>query len=241
MVDFIPIRLSAMHHTHIRSGATFVEKDGWQQPAFYDSLENELSTLQHSVGICDISPTGKLLMQGHEIKSWLSKTSLRIEPPSIGNITQFKATNEPVSESIGSCCILTEDELLLLAPPSCSAQILTSLEEPINQCTHIVDVTSGLSGIKIIGPNAQSLLSTVTDFDLTEERFINMSCAQVNLLGIHNILLRVDIGNIRGYEIYFAREFGQYIWESLERYGKPTDVKPVGIDSLTRLKREQLT
>ena len=111
----------------------------------------------------------------------------------------------------------------------------------MNQCTHIVDVTSGLSGIKIIGPNAQSLLSTVTDFDLTEERFINMSCAQVNLLGIHNILLRVDIGNIRGYEIYFAREFGQYIWESLERYGKPTDVKPVGIDSLTRLKREQLT
>ncbi len=239
MSDFTPIRLSAMHHIHVRCGATFVEKDGWQQPAFYNLLEDELSIIQNSVGICDVSPTRKLLIQGEDINSYLTNTSLGIEQTSIGNVTRFNRNNEVDTESFSSCCRLAENEILILSPPDCSTQVLTFLEEPVNQCAHIVDVTSGLSGIKIIGPKAQSLLSTVTDFDLTSKRFIDMSCAQVNLLGIHNFLLRIDIGSMRSYEIYFAREFGQYLWESLERYGKTINVAPIGINAINNLKINQ--
>ena len=56
MIDRNPEKLTAMHHLHLASGAKMVDDTGWQRPARYAGLDEELEWLRSSVGICDISP-----------------------------------------------------------------------------------------------------------------------------------------------------------------------------------------
>ena len=237
MVKVPPIRLSAMNFIHARCGGVLVERDGWHQPIRYDSLENELTNLRSSVGICDVSPTGKFLIQGNDIDSYLSKTSFGFDMAVAGQVIQHKDSKRPEVDTF-RFCRLTENEMLLLTNPQQTTHLSEYIEDSMDQCAHIVDISSGLAGIKIIGPKAKLLLSSVTNFDLEEKHFGDMSCVQISLLGIHHFLIRMDVADVFSYELYFAREYGQYIWESLERSGKPFCVAPIGIDSVEYLEKQ---
>ena len=71
MIPRTPVGLSAMHYQHVGLGAVMVEADGWQCPIRYGSVEEELEQVRQGVGLCDVSPTGKLLLQGEAIDDML--------------------------------------------------------------------------------------------------------------------------------------------------------------------------
>ena len=71
MTTWSPVRRSAMHHSHLALGASMGERDGWQQPARYSSVEEELQHLKGGVALHDISPSTKLLLNPNPPKDVL--------------------------------------------------------------------------------------------------------------------------------------------------------------------------
>ena len=234
MPTWNPVRLSAMHRQHLELGAVMVESDGWQRPARYIRAEQELQQLQKAVGLCDISPVGKLSLQGDDLDSLLNAAFPDMRPLDPGAVSQQGIGSEPALQSI-VLARLAEDEALVLTDPNRAPSVAETLGERPHECTHIVDITSALAAVRITGPLGHLLLASVSELDTASEVLPNMSCAQARIAEIHVMLLRLDVGDLPSYELYFGREFGEYMWDALTEAGHEYQAMPFGIEASARL------
>ena len=212
-----PAARSAMHYRHLELGAVMAEHDGWTLPARYTDAETEAARVREGVGITDISHIGKIRLQGDSVDEALPG---------------YQAT------SVGSVSIscdtmvtrLADDDCMILTGQAKVDQVLTSLN--LDGCTHLVNVTSVLAAVRIIGPNTPAVLAGVTDLDLAPAYFPNLSCAQAMVAEIHGTVIRRDVGGLLVYDLYFGRDYGDHMWESLIDAGEPHGLTPFGLEAL---------
>ena len=222
-----------MHHRHLELGALMVESEGWLRPGRYTSVEQGPEQVRRAVGLCDISPTGKLSLQGGELDSSISGAFGDDGPLDVGAVRRRGLGNEPAV-----LARLVSDELMVLTEPGQSSLVADAPGERDERCAHVVDVTSAFAGVAITGPSAGVLLAGVTQLNISPDAFPNMSCAQAGFAEVHGTLLRLDLGDVLSYELYFARELGEYMWDALLDAGERYDVIPFGLEALNRLKEE---
>ena len=76
----------------------------------------------------------------------------------------------------------------------------------------------------------------VTEFNCSPQAFPNDRCAQTQAAEIHATLLRVDVGDLPSYQLFFGRDFGEYMWEALVEAAAVYDGAPVGFEAMDRLR-----
>lgn len=207
-----------------------VQRDGWERPARYASVEQELERLGAAAGLFDMSPVGKLNILGDAIDEALARILRESEALEVGSVRTASAR-----QGVVRVARLAHDEAMIVTEPNRASAVVDTLELGSDECAHVVDVTSGLAGIRIVGPSAHLLLEAVTELDSSDEALPNLSCAQGAVLEIHGILLRLDLGGLPAYEIYIGREFGEYAWDALLEAGEEHGVVPVGVEAMERL------
>ena len=234
MTSWNPVKLSSMHHKHLALGAALEERDGWQQPALYSSVDQELDQLKVAVGICDVSPVGKLSLQGEELDQLLTPTLLGATELNVGSLRRMEVGS---SSDPWHCALarLAMDEYLAVTPAGRNATLVEMLVEDPDRCAHVVDLTSALAGVSIAGPSAVRLLASLTALDLSDTSFPDLHGSQSKIAGIHGTLLRRDVAGLLCYELYFTRDFGEYMWDVLMEAGERYDAVPVGIEAMDRL------
>ncbi len=222
-----PTARSALHYRHLDLGAEMVEHEGWTLPARYSDPDDEAASVRQSVGITDFSPVGKIRLQGQSIDKAL-----------LAAIPDYRAT------SIGSAAVtnaghvvarLANDDYLIITEPEQIKATLKSLKQ--DGCTHPVNVTSALASIRLIGPNSPAVLAGVSELDLSPAFFPDLSCVQTMVAEIHGTIIRRDIGNLLSYDLYFSRDYGDHMWESLIDAGERHSLTPFGIEAMTLLGR----
>ena len=229
-----PVALTAMHGIHLELGATMVDMDGWQLPAVYTSAQEELGRVRDAVGICDISPGTKLLVQGRALDDFLGAAF-----PHMRRMNERRVTVQTLESDGGSQEVvvarLSADEALLLARPNRAAEISELLDRAPAECAHAVDISSAMAGVKIAGPQAQRLVSRLTEMDTGLEAFPDMTCAQGMVAEVYGMLLRREIAGMPSFDLIFGMEFGQYMWHALTQAGEDIGLVPFGIEALARL------
>ena len=116
--------------------------------------------------------------------------------------------------------------------PAAQASILSEgLNDGPEQCAHALDISSGLAGVGIAGPKSYGLLSALTELDTSQFAFTNLRCAQSKFADIHGTLLRIDHGASLSYQLYFPREFGEYLWDALLEAAEFCGGGPVGLEA----------
>ena len=231
-MSFSPIKKSAFYHLQAAMGAKMVERDGWLQPGCYLSPDQESRVVAESVGVCDVSPSGKLLVRGNGMGDYLTGIFPADNAPAVGKVRQVSLLAR------GILARLTGDECLLLCEPADIPKWTSLLTEGLAGRVHLVDQTSGLAGIRITGPKSQGLLCKLSELDTSNEVFPNLICAQARFAEIHGILIRTDFGPLPSYELLFPREFGEYGWDAIFEAGEEFGVAPVGLEAAARLQAQ---
>ena len=227
MQEWNPVALSAMQSRHLSLGATLVETNKWLLPARYSTVEEETERLRASAGVSDISSNGKLALQG-EIDSQILRALGQSGPEAIGTVG--KLAHE--GGDIVIARLASDDALLLSAGRSST---LAGLLDDGSACSHTVDMTSVMAGLAIVGPEARSVLTRLTEIDTSDSAFPDLSCAQGMVAEVRATLLRVDRGAVPGYELYFGRDYGEYMWDSVLEAGEPAEPTPVGTEALATI------
>ena len=203
---------------------------GWQRPAHYAAAQEEQAAVRAGVGLCDITPVGKLLLQGASIDASLRASLPGVEVPAPGGITRHQERH--------LFCRLAVDQLLLLTPPDSTDDLRATMAfTQQDNCIHFVDMTSGLTGLCLAGPRGQDILTKLTDLDLSLPATTDMTCAQTSLSGAQAILVRADFGDIPCYRIFVSRDLGEFAWDVLTEAGSSEGLTLFGVDTL-RLLRE---
>ena len=220
-----PAAISAMHYRHLELGAEMVEHEGWTLPARYADPEEEAARVRQDVGITDISPVGKIRLQGESLDRVLREALPDANASSIGSIAVTSAGN--------AVARLAADDCLIVTGQTSVEDVVDSLK--LGGCAHPVNVTSVLAGVRIIGPNAPAVLAGVTDLDLAPAHFADLTCAQTMVAEIHGTIMRRDIGGLLSYDLFFGRDYGDHMWESLIDAGERHGLTPFGLEALSAL------
>jgi heterotetrameric sarcosine oxidase gamma subunit len=219
-----------MYHEQMAQGASMVERDGWQQPTRYSSEEEELHSLRDGAGLYDISPSGKVSFRGDNIESFLANVFIDAGRMAVGEVRQVATPTEAETATI-VLARLARDEFLALTHAGLNPALAETLAEGPDRCAHVLDMSSGLAGVRITGPTANLLLRQISELDLSAVAFPDMRCAQTKAADIHGTLVRMDRGSLPSYALYFPREFGEYMWDALLEAG----AVPVGIEAMAKL------
>ena len=220
-----PSARSALHYRHIDLGAKMVEHEGWTLPARYSDPDDEAVGVRQGVGITDISHVGKIRLQGESAQQAILEAIPDYRATSIGTAAITEAGHVVARLADDDCLIITE-----------SGQInatLKSLRQ--NGCAHPVNVTSVLAGVRIVGPTAPAVFAGVSELDFAPHTFPEFTCAQSMVAEIHGTIIRRDIGNLLSYDLYFSRDYGDHMWESLIDAGEHHGLTPFGIEAMRAL------
>ncbi len=129
--------------------------------------------MEAAAGLFDMSPVGKLDIQGDAIDEALARVSGSSETPEVGTVG-----TAPAGEGVARVARLAHDEAMIVTEPNQASAVLETLALGSGECAHVVDVTSGLAGIRIMGPSAHLLLEAVTELDTSAEALPDLSCAR---------------------------------------------------------------
>ena len=219
-----------MHYRHLELGAEMVEHEGWVLPARYAGHEEEAARVREAVGITDISPVGKIRLQGDSVDQALREALPDYQATSVGSIF---ATSDDASDTDTVVARLADDDCMVITGSASVGNVLDSLN--LDGCVHPVNVTSVLAAVRIIGPNTPAVLAGVTNLDLAPPYFPNLSCAQTMAAERHGTIIRKDWGGILSYDVFFGRDYGDHMWESLIDAGERHGLTPFGLEALRAL------
>ena len=231
------VGLTAMHHLHLELGARMVEEGGWQRPAVYTTVDEEVDRLRGAAGITDVSPDGKISLQGSSIGSMVDGAFAEArsdEGLRAGECAFVANSGKPHAPPV-LLARLASDEMVAFTGPPEREGILDSLAGHAGPTAQAVDLTSALAGVAINGPSADLVLSSVSGLDTSPDNLPDMGCAQGEAAGVHGIFVRADRGGVPGYRLYFGREYGEHVWEALLDAGREYGAVPVGTEALAGL------
>ena len=214
-----PIAISAIHEFHENNNAILAEVDGWMLPKRYAAIKDEYEIVENFVGIHDISSKVKLILHGDNVFEVLSE---KFEVFKQNHKVIFMRSFEYGFEFI--LAKLTKNQWLLLADQYLKNMLIQSVEKAIS----FVDITSGLTGIRLIGPKSRKVMHSITTFDIRDKMFPDLSVAQISLMHQHAYLVRADIEDKLCYQIFVGREIGLYVWNQIIILGNSMGVAPIG-------------
>ena len=228
-----PVRLSAMYRRQLAEQATFKDEAGWRVADLYTSADGEAAAARRGVGLHDASATGKLGVRGGDLEPLVTALTGR-EPPPVG-----RASRVEIHGAAALLCRLAADEVLLLTRPADLAPVESLVVKAAGTvgCAHVTDLTSAFAAVDLIGPRVIALLERLLPLDLSEAAMPPLAVVQGELARVHAIVLRRD-GRLPAFRIMVAREYGEFVWESLRDAGHDLGLTLVGAAARARLNGE---
>lgn len=240
----IPERRTAMHHAHVKAGATFLNAGQWKRPHSYGNLHQEALHVRNHLGIIDVSTLGKLELRGRDVLDFL-----HFMLP--GKYRQLAVGRVRYSTMIGEDGILFEDGTLAhLEAGVYYITTTTGNQDAIeslfrwwittdNFAVHIRNMGAIKAAVNIAGATSREFMQQLVDIDMSNEAFPYMSCRQTSIAGVPVWLFRIGFTGELGYEIHYPSEYGVALWDYFLEQGKVYDLKPFGVETQRILRLEK--
>ena len=226
-----PIGISAIQEFHEKHQATYVENNGLMLPSKYPFINDAIIAVEKSVGIHDISSYVKIIFNGDNILETL-QLNFEFISTSTNQVRFMKSLDYDFTVILGE---LAKDEYFILVDRLHKTNFMEIIKTSSNRSVYFVDISSGLTGIRLIGPMASDVIAAVSPFDIRTKHFSNMSVAQISLMEIHAYLFRIDIQNKPCYDIFVSRDFGLFVWNELIHSGKHFGITPFGVELMNEI------
>ncbi len=221
-------KLSSIHVTVERAGATFVSVGDWQLPETFSTIAAEVAAARQRVAIADVSAGGKILVEGEQVTALLHGTL------GVGEVD----INQGATFDGGHAYRLREDLFFVSTSPAGEATVLSALNSAVGDMSGMVtvtDITDGRSELVLIGPYAGELLSMLCGLDLHDSKFPDQTAKQTGVAKTGQIVIRRDAAGLRRYWLIGARSYGAYLWETILDAGRSLDIASIGFAALREL------
>jgi sarcosine oxidase subunit alpha len=245
---FEPVRVSAIQPWHEANGVTPILAGQWIRPEHYGDPAEEVRNTRTNVGITDVTPLGKLDLQGPDVPKLLSLlyTNKWMQLPVGGVRYGIMCAEDGVVLDDGVTGHLGDDHYLMTTTSSGAATVWNWIEmwlqtERPEWQVHVTPITTGLASINIAGPNSRALLGRLTDdIDLGPEAFAYMQVRTGTIAGIDDcITWRIGFTGELSYEIHVPSQHGLHVWNQLLEHGVDLGVQPFGLEAQRIMRLEK--
>ncbi len=245
---FEPVRVSSIHPWHEANGYTPILAGQWVRPEHYGDPHAEVRNTRTNVGITDVTPLGKLDLQGPDVPKLLSQlyTNKWMKLPVGGVRYGIMCAEDGVVLDDGVTARLGEDHYLMTTTSSGAGGVWNWVEnwlqtEHPEWQVHVTPLTTGLTSINIAGPNSRKLLSRLVDcIDLGPGAFEYMQVRTGTIAEVDNcIVWRIGFTGELSYEIHVPSGHGLHVWNALLEQGEDLGVAPFGLEAQRIMRLEK--
>ncbi|WP_100010678.1 glycine cleavage system aminomethyltransferase GcvT [Lentibacillus sediminis] len=225
-------------------GAKTVDFGGWELPVHFSGIKQEHETTRTKAGLFDVSHMGEIAVKGPKSLEFLQKMTTN----DVAKLTPNRAQYTMMCYSDGGTVddfivyMLGEDDYLLVVNAANTEKdyewMVKNNDFPEAELT-IENVSDQYVQLAVQGPEAEAILQSVTETNLSEIKFFRF-VQDVYFSSINDpaIVSRTGYTGEDGFEIYFPAASGVALWHLILEAGKEKGIQPIGLGARDTLRFE---
>ena len=256
-----PLRRSPLYDRLKNQGAVFGEKLGWERPNWfaatgevqrdaYDmargnwfaAVQREHIATREHVALFDQTSFAKFRMLGRDACQALDWICANDINKPVGSLIYTQMLNARG----GIECDLTvvriaENDFYIVTGTGFATHDFDWISRHIPEGldAHLLNVTSSNAVLALMGPNARSVLQTLTRDDISNAGFPFGQARQISIAGTPVLAMRVTYVGELGWELHFPSECAATLYDALMQAGKPFGIVNAGYRAIETLRLEK--
>jgi 4-methylaminobutanoate oxidase (formaldehyde-forming) len=216
--------------------------DTWGRPRWHAHVAAEHAAVRTAVGVFDLSPFGKIYVEGPDAEAVLQRVAANDVAVPPGRIVYTQWLNERGGiEADVTVARLSETAFLVVTGAATIRRDLFWLKRHIPDAARCValDVSSGEACLGLMGPNSRALLQALTPDDVSNASFPFATLRNIELGMARVRAHRISYVGELGFELYVPTEFARHALDRLLQAGATHGLQPVGLLALDTLRLEK--
>ena len=255
------VRLSPLHDRLVSQGACFGEVAGWEranwfappgvEPRYQYSYGKqnwfahsaaEHRAVRENVGLFDQTSFSKFLLQGRDALSVLNRlcgNQIDVVP---GKVVYTQMLNERGGvEADVTITRVAPDCFYIVDAAATQTKTFSYIQSHIaaDEYAFLTDVTSAYAVLGVMGPNTRTLLSSLTDTDLSNPAFPFASSQEIDFADARLRAIRITYVGELGWELHIPTEFALSVYDAITQAGKAVSLQHCGYHALNSLRIEK--
>ncbi len=234
------MKYTAFTKMHEALGAKMVEFAGFRMPVQFEGVNIEHETVRKAVGVFDVSHMGEIWVKGANAFELVQRvTSNDVAKLTDGKV-QYTCFPNDKGGIVDDLLVYRMDAetYLLVVNASNIEKDWQWLNRQNTKGAVLYNASDEIAQLAVQGPKAMATLQKLTDVDLTEIPYYTFR--KVELAGVKDVILSATgyTGEKNSFEIYFANEDGEKIWNAVFAAGEEFGIKPIGLAARDTLRLE---
>ncbi len=232
------LRRTALNAVHRRMKAKMVPFGGWDMPVEYTGIIPEHRAVRTAAGLFDVSHMGEIDVRGPQALALVqSVTSNDASRLAVGQ-AHYSGLMTDRGTFVDDLLVhkFSDDHYWLVVNAGNREQDYQYICQHNRFEATVEDVGERFAQLALQGPRALEVLQKLTGTPLAPIRYYWFTTGTV--AGVESIIARTGYTGEDGFEIYFAPEHAERMWEAMLEAGQPEGIVPCGLGARNTLRLE---
>ncbi len=253
------VHLSPLHDRLDSAGGVFGEMVGWERPNWFanegqtkeyeysygkqnwhDNMVAECVGTREAVGLFDQTSFAKFVVKGPDALAALNRVSVADIDAPVGKAIYTQWCNERGGIEADLTVTRTgENAFFVVTAAAAELRDWTWLRRQSREFgVNITNVTHQMAMLGLMGPNARTVLSQLTDADLSNDGFAFGTCQRITVAGRDVTAMRMSYVGELGWELYIANDDAVVVYDAIVAAGEGHGLVQAGYHAMNSLRLE---
>jgi aminomethyltransferase len=237
-----PPKDTPYYHKFVELGAELADRSGFLAAIRFTTIEEEHQATREGAGLYDVYAQGPIDVKGKDAHALLNRLLVNdLDQIGDNQVIYSSVCNEQggMLDDL-TCYRINGEHYWLVATPARAAIIEQWVTEHARGlCAHVTNTIPGTAYLSVQGPASRDILSKLTDADLSTAALPYYGLVQTTVAEVPTVLSRTGYSGELGYELYYPRDYGEYMWDTLIAAGSDFGLKPAGLGALVTTRTEK--
>ena len=229
----------ALENKHISLGAKMVPFAGYNMPVSYSGLNDEHATVRNAMGVFDVSHMGEFILKGENALDLIQRVTSNDASVLADDKIQYSCLPNDKGGIVDDLLVyrMNEKEYMLVVNASNIEKDWNWISKFNTKGVEMKNISDDVSLLAVQGPKAILALQKLTDMNLSEMPYYTFKKGTLN--GEENVVIsNTGYTGAGGFEIYFANNVADKMWNAIFEAGAEFGIKPIGLGARDTLRLE---
>jgi len=233
------MKKTPLYEKHIQLKGKMIDFGGWSLPVEYTGIIPEHEAVRTKAGIFDVSHMGEITVKGEDSEKYLQMLLTNDISLLNNNQIAYTAMCYPHGGVVDDLLVYkySNTDYLLVVNASNTEKDYQWMKENIFGNTEILNVSENYAQLALQGPLAETILQKLTSKNLNEIEFYYFN-DNVKVGNIEALVSRTGYTGEDGFELYFAYNKAEEMWDLILEAGKDEGLIPAGLGARDTLRFE---
>ena len=233
--------VNALERANYFGGPLHEEAYSYDRPGWFDQVASEHRSARENVALFDLSAFSKFEAVGSQAAALCRHVATaNTDVPTGGVVYSLFLNAAGGIEFDGTVTALSDDRFLIVTPSTSHTKALAHLSKAARRMdVHVVDVTTSIATIGVMGPRSRELLARVSPDNWSNAAQGLYAAREVEIADVFAWVLRLSYVGELGYEIYVSADAAENVYEALWEAGQDLSVQAAGFFALDSLRLEK--